>query len=146
MKKVTSLKLGGVVLGFLMLLGSFFRWTVLTGVGAGASWRSKKFLAFDMYSSDELFGFHAFPILAGALFMLLIAGSDKSIYIAVLAGLVSLLCFLLTTYNLIYWKRYPLPPDRWIEIEAGMYLTLGASLLAMPLVLLIRKSLSTRTN
>ena len=129
-----------------MLLGSFFRWTVLTGIGGGASWRSKKFLGFDLYSSDELFGFNIFPIVAGVLFILLVIISDRSIYVAVLAGLVSLLCFLLTTYNLIYWKRYPLPPNNWIEIEWGMYLTLGASLLAVPLVFLIRKSLITRTN
>ena len=146
MKKMTGLKLTGVSLGSLMILGSFFRWTVYTGVGAGASWRVFTFLGLDIYSSDKLMGLNSFPVIAGAVFILSVVLSDKSIYVAILAGLVSGLSFLLTGYNLIYWKFYPFRPDRWVEIHGGLYLTLVASMLALVLVFLIRKSLLPRTG
>lgn len=146
MKKVTGLKLGGVLLGSLMILGSFFRWTVYTGVGAGASWRVFKFLGLDIYSSDKLVGLNSFPVIAGAVFILSVLLSDRSIYVVIFAGFVSGLSFLLTAYNLIYWKFYPFPPDRWVEIHVGLCLTLTASMLALVLVFLIRKSVLPRTG
>ena len=146
MKKVTSLKLIGVFLGLLMILGSFFVWIVYTGIGAGALWKSTKFLGLEIYSSDQLIGFNAFPLVAGAAFIISVALADRSKYVAILAVLVSGLCFLLSAYNLIYWKAYRFPPDHWAEIGAGLYLTLFASMPGPILLLLIRKSLVPRTG
>jgi len=139
MKKVTYLKVGGAVLGLLMIIGAFFKWIVFTGVGAGASWRSFRLFGLHIYSSDRLMGLNSFPILAGVGFTILVVMCDKSRYAAMLAALVAGASFLLTAYNLIYWKLYPLPPNRWIEIHPGLYLTLITSVLGLALVFLIRK-------
>lgn len=146
MKRMTALKLGGALLGSLIILGSFLRWTVYTGVGAGAAWEAFDFLGLDIYSTDKLIGLNSFPIITGAVFILSAVLSDKSIYAAIIAGFASLISFSLTAYNLIYWKFYTFRPGHWVEIHGGLYLTLFASMLALVVVFLIRKSLLPRTG
>lgn len=142
MTKTTTLKIVGVLLGALMILGAFIRWDEFYEAMGGSSWQASDFLGLYMYSTDYIFGFDHFPIIAGAIFIISVALSDKSIYVAILAGVVSGLCFLLAVYNLIHRKTQTFRPGASIEVRTGLYLTLIASLLALLTVFLIRRSLS----
>src|SRR5436853_1431456 len=103
----------------------------------GEQWRSFKFLGLDVYASDSLVGLNLFPVFGGALFILTVAVADISIYLTALAAIVSGLSFLLAAYNYVYMLTRSQPRDQWIEIHAGLYLTLISSLVAFVVTILI---------
>lgn len=138
MKMGVKLKLAGILAGLLMILGALLKWDVYNG---GEQWRYFEFLGLDVYSSDSLVGLNLFPVFGGALFVLVVAVADKSIHLAVLAAIVSGLSFLLAAYNYIYLITRPQPRNSWVEIHAGLYLTLISSLAALILSILIARSL-----